>query len=159
MNRALFAGLSSGKYDSSDEVLRAYAKRYFGVDDAAAKGWAEWLADWGDPFAVDIGQSRRQLDELLAKTPNKDDWRLRQWELKLELFRLHGEIAKGKRWTPERLELVDRFWKVREEIHRGLWGLGPQRHIFHRSHCRLPWFRSWAKHVSLEAKEVMSKEQ
>jgi len=159
VNVALFAGLSSGKYGSSDEVLRAYAKRYFGADDATSKDWAKWLADWGDLFAVDIGQSRRKLDELLAKTPKKNDWRLRQWELKLELFRLHSEIAKGKQWTPERLELVDRFCAVREKIQRGLWGLGPQRHWFHRNYCGLSWYGSWAKHVSEEAKEGIDKEQ
>ena len=101
---------------------------------------------------------RRQLDVLLADTPKRESWRVRQWALKLELFRLHAEIAKGKDWTHERLALVDRFWAVREQIHRGLWGLGPQRHAFHRKYCGVPWYKSWAKHVGQRAKKL-GKEQ
>ena len=124
VNKALYAGLASGKFRTADEVLRAYAKRYFGVDDETAGQWAAWLAAWGKPYDVDTAAARTQLDALLAKTP-KGDWRRRQWELKLELFRLHGEIAKGKEWTPERLALVDQFWAVREADPPGSLGARP----------------------------------
>ena len=131
-------------------MLRAYAKRYFGVDDETAAQWAAWLAAWGKPYDVDTAAARIQLDALLAKSPT-GDWRRRQWELKLELFRLHGEIAQGKEWTPERLALVDQFWAVREQIHRGLWGLGPQLHVFARKFSPMPWYASWAEHVAVES--------
>jgi hypothetical protein len=157
VNKALYAGLASGKFRTTDDVLRAYAKRYFGVDHQTAGQWAAWLKTWGSPYAVNTAESRKQLDALLAKTP-KGDWRRRQWELKLELFRLHGEIAKGNVWTPERLALVDQFWSVREEIHRGLWGLGPELNIFARKFCPIPWYVGWAKHVSEKA-EALGKER
>jgi len=147
LNKALYAGLCSGKYRTADDVLRAYARRYFGVDQATAQGWAEWLKAWGSPYEVNTTEARKELDRLLADTPKRHLWRVQQWVLKLELFRLYGEIAKGKRWTPERLALVEEFWAVREEIHRGLWGLGLQRKAFHRQYCGLPWYKSWAKHV------------
>jgi hypothetical protein len=148
-NKAIYAGLASGKYRTADEVLRAYAKRYFGADDETAAPWAAWLAAWGKPYDVDTARARAQLDALLAKSP-QGDWRRRQWELKLELFRLHGEIAKGKEWTPERLALADQFWAVREQIHRGLWGLGPQLHIFARKFSPVPWYASWAQYVAAQ---------
>jgi hypothetical protein len=154
VNKALLAGLASGKYRTADEVLRAYARRYFGVDDETAQGWAKWLTAMGSPYAVNVAEARRQLDDLLANTPKRDSWRVQQWVLKLELFRLHGEIVKGRTWTPERLALVDELWAVREKIHRGLWGLGPQRHCFHRQYCGLPWYASWAKHVAQTAKPL-----
>ena len=44
-------------------------------------------------------------------------------ELKLELFRLNRRIMAETGWTPARLDAVDHFWQVQEEIYRGLWGL------------------------------------
>ena len=92
VNRAILAGLSSGKFRTSDEVLRAYARRVFGVEEPTAAAWAQWLAAWGRPFDADPQQSAAESAELLKKTPN-DSWRRRQWELKLELFRLNRKIA------------------------------------------------------------------
>lgn len=153
VNKALLAGLASGKYASADEVLRAYAQRYFGVDEAVAARWAAWLKAWGRPFEVDTAQSARELAELVAATP-QGGWRRQQWERKQQLFALHHAIGEGDVWTPERLACVERFWQVQEQLQRGLWGLAPPRHIFARSATPLPWYPSWAKYKAAQAQSL-----
>ena len=157
VNKAILAGLASGRYRTAEEVLEAYARRYFGVDADTARLWAAWLKAWGKPFDVDTRKSAATLEMLLKKTPKKD-WRLRQWELKQQLFAVHREIGSGTPWTPERLAAVERFWDVQEQIQRGLWGLAPQRHIFGRRYTPLPWYASWAKFKATEAQSI-GKEQ
>ncbi len=157
VNKALMAGIGSGKFRTADDVLCAYAQRYFGADAQSAKAWAAWLAAWGRPFDVAPEDSTRTLADLLKKSP-RGEWRRRQWELKLELFRLHASISRNKGWTPERLKLADQFWAVQEQIHRGLWGLAPQRHIFDRRFTPVPWYADWAKAASQQAGK-MGKEQ
>jgi hypothetical protein len=49
---------------------------------------------------------------------------------------------------------VEAFWAVQERIHRGLWGLAPQRHIFGRRYTPLPWYASWAKHQAAQAQTI-----
>ena len=61
VNKAILAGLASGQYRTADEVLEAYAQRYFGVDADTAKLWAVWLKAWGKPFAVDTAPLRRDV--------------------------------------------------------------------------------------------------
>jgi len=157
VNKAILAGLASGQYATADEVLEAYARRYFGVDSETARLWAAWLKAWGKPFDVDTQQSAATLESLLKKTP-KGGWRLRQWELKQQLFAIHREIGPGTQWPPERLAAVDRFWAVQERIQRGLWGLAPQRHIFGRRYTPLPWYASWAEFKARQA-QAIQKEQ
>jgi len=147
VNKAILAGLASGQYGTANEVLEAYARRYFGVDRQTATLWAQWLRAWGKPFDVDPHKSAKTLATLLAKTPN-GDWRRRQWELKQQLFAINQEIGRGTQWTPERLAAVERFWSVQEQIHRGLWGLAPQRHIFGRQYTPIPWYASWAQYTA-----------
>ncbi|MBN2292380.1 MAG: hypothetical protein JXM70_08145 [Pirellulales bacterium] len=146
LNKAIFAGLGSGKFKTSDEVITAYAKRYFGTDNATSARWAKWLSGWGAPFQRDTIKAKTELEKLLAKTPNRDSPRVREWVLKTELFDINRKIGSGDKWTPERLELAEQYWQTREKIHRGIWGLGPQRHIFARKFLSPPWYRSWAKH-------------
>lgn len=153
VNKALLAGLGSGRFQTADEVLRAYARRYFGVDAKTAEEWAAWLKAWGKPFAVDPRKSGEVLAALLKKTPN-DNWRRRQWELKQQLFEIHQRIGPGTQWTPQRLAEVERFWAVQEKLQRGLWGLAPQRHIFGRRYTPLPWYASWAKYQSARAQTI-----
>ncbi|NOX55460.1 MAG: hypothetical protein GXP27_13685 [Planctomycetes bacterium] len=147
VNKALVAGLSSGKFRTADEVLRAYAKRYFGADETTAARWAEWLKQWGRPHKVDTKRAGQTLAELLKDAP-PPTWRRRQWELKQELFRLNQLIGTGEEWTPERLEAVNRFWQVHEQIHRGVWVLGPLRHMFGRdgTEAAVRWHKSWLQH-------------
>lgn len=157
VNKALLGGLASGTYQTSDEILTAYAMRYFRVDEPTARKWAAWLKAWGQPFRRDTAKSAGTLKKLQKATP-EGDWRLRQWELKQELFAANEAIGTGNRWTLERLAAVERFWAVQEKIQRGLWGLAPQRHIFARRYTPTPWYRSWAEHQRTEARSV-SKEQ
>jgi len=111
----------------------------------------------GKPFDVDTRQSAATLELLLKKTP-QGGWRLRQWELKQQLLAIHHEIGPGTQWTPERLAAVERFWAVQEQLHRGLWGLAPPRHIFGRRFTPLAWYASWAKFKATRA-ESIGKEQ
>jgi len=147
VNKALLAGLASGKFRTADDVLAAYARRYFHADEKAAAQWAQWLKRWGEPFAVDTRQAAQKLSQLIERTP-ATSWRRRQWELKLELFRAHAAVGQGPEWTPARLAAVDRFWAVQEQLYREVWGLGPLRHIFDRRYTALPWHAAWSKHVS-----------
>ena len=154
VNKALLAGLGSGCFQTADAVLRAYAQRYFAADAQQAEDWAKWLTVWGRPFEVDPQKSAQQL-ALLRKNGR---WRERQWELKLELFRLNKLIGVGNDWTPDRLANVDRFWQVHEQIHRGLWGLTLQRHIFDRRFTPIAWYAGWAKRVATQV-EPLGEEQ
>jgi hypothetical protein len=152
VNKALLAGLGSGQFRTGDEVLRAYATRYFGADRQQAAPWAQWLTAWGRPFDADPEQMAQQLARL--KQPGASGWRERQWELKLELFRLNKRIMAETGWTPARLDAVDHFWQVQEEIYRGLWGLTLLRHVFARCYTPAPWYADWAKHASTHAKSL-----
>jgi hypothetical protein len=153
VNKAILAGLASGQYRTADEVLDAYVRRYFGVDADTARLWAAWLKAWGKPFEVDTQKSAATLETLLKRTPQRT-WRVRQWELKQQLFAIHHEIGPGSQWTPERLAAVERFWAVQEQIQRGLWGLAPQRHIFGRRYTPLPWYASWAKFKATQVQAI-----
>ncbi len=148
VNKAIYAGLASGRYASSADVLQAYAARHFGTDEETSRRWAAWLAGWGAPFTRDADQAQAQLALLLEATPGRDRRRVQEWVLKTELFRLHRQIeASGGEWTPERLELVENYWRTRERIQRGLWGLAPQKHIFAREFFSPAWYKSWSQHV------------
>ena len=47
---------------------------------------------------------------------------------------------------------VEDFWAVQEQIHRGLWGLPPLRHIFDRRFTPMPWYAEWAKLAAEQAR-------
>lgn len=146
VNKALLAGLGSGKFAHADEVLKAYAKRYFNADDADAAAWAEWLKAWGRPFAVNPEACGAALAPLLAKVGD-DPWRASQWAMKLDLLKAHNAVMALTEWTPERLARVDDFWKTYEMLERRIWGLGPVRGCLGRSGCDFPWYREWAQQV------------
>lgn len=145
VNKALLAGLASGKFQSADDVLRAYARRYFGANAETAGRWAEWLRQWASPFEVDTEKSGRELAELL-KDAGPASWQRRQWELKQEMMRWNQVVGTGDDWSPERLAAAEEFWKTHEEIQRGLWGLALLRHGFGRRGTGVPWQASWNKH-------------
>jgi len=157
VNKALLAGMSLGRFSTADQVLRAYARRYFAADEQQAAAWAKWLRQWGRPFEVDPDRAAQALAQLPAPS-GKHLWRWKQWQLKCELFILHRRIGLGENWTAERLATVEQFWAVQEELHRNLWGLGPLRHVFARRYTPLPWYASWAKYQA-ERAESLSKEQ
>ena len=147
VNKALIGGLASGQYDSAQEVLTAYAERYFGTNKEVSEKWAQWLEQWGSAYTVDTDILAKELTDLLAETPaQSNNWRLEQWKWKLELFAVHKKIMDaGTVWTPERLEWADRFWDIQEKIHRSVWGIAPPRHIFARYSSPMPWYASWAQ--------------
>jgi len=154
LNKALFAGLGSGKFKTAHEVLTAYASRHFGTDDETSAVWARWLAAWGRPFHRDMDKAKAELVELLKNTPKRDAPRVREWVLKTELFDIDRQIGDGDNWTPKRLELVERYLQTREKIRRGIWGLGPHREIFARKSINTTWHTSWANHQRDEARQI-----
>lgn len=154
VNKALLAGLASGRFAKADDVLSAYAMRYLRAEEPpAAVQWARWLRAWGQPFQVNAEQAHAELTRLPGASAPVS-WRREQWRLKCELFRLHARIMQGSNWTPQRLALVDQFWATQEELYRKVWGLGPVRHIFERRYTPLPWYQSWAKHQAELARGI-----
>ena len=142
VNKALLGALFTGKQKTSRDVLLAYAKRYFGADDAQARQWADWLATWGAPYSVDAAAARKALDHLSG---DPTSWRRRQWELKADMFAANQVIGTGATWTPERLAHADEFWAAEEKLQREVYGIGPLRHILNRRFIEMPWYKSWAK--------------
>jgi len=142
VNKALLGALFTGKQPTAPDVLRAYAKRYFGADDAQARQWADWLAAWGAPYSVDAAAARKALDRLPGDPAS---WRRRQWELKADMFAANQAIGTGDTWTPARLARADEFWAAEEKLQREVYGIGPLRHILNRRFLELPWYPSWAK--------------
>jgi hypothetical protein len=160
VNKALLGGLwtdqyksSTDRYNSSDAILQAYAKRYFNADDAQARQWADWLTPWGQPFNVDAAAARKSLDALSG---DPLALRRRQWQLKAEMFAAHRAIGAGNDWPPERLAHAEEFWAAWETLQRGVWGLGPARHILAAPFIGLPWYKSWAEHRNLAATQPTS---
>jgi len=153
VNKALLAGMSAGRLGDADGVLAAYAQRYFDADAQAAKLWAHWLKSWGRPFEVDVEEAAPTLVRLVQLSP-ESLWRLRQWEAKAELVRLHRGIGDGDEWTAERLAKVEDFWAAQERLQRDIWGLGPVRHVFARRFTPLPWYKSWAAYQAAHAQEL-----
>jgi len=151
VNKAILAGLFSGRYDSSRLVLEAYAKRYFGADHEQSMRWATWLAGWGDPFSRDAVGALKDLDGLSGERSN---WRRRQWELKARMFVAHQAVMSEKTWTAPRFAHVDEFWAAQEILQREVGGLGPLRHIFGRRHTPLPWYPEWAKRQAEKAAQI-----
>jgi hypothetical protein len=146
VNRAILAGLSSGQYLNSDKVIGNYVRRYFDAGNSGVQDWIHWLKKWDAPFDVEPGKALQDFTELNVK--KSDNWRMRQWQLKIELFQLHRQIGNGSEWTTERLAVVDQFWAVQEELFRTVWGLGPLRQILARKSTPLPWFKGWAQFIS-----------
>ena len=71
VNKALYAGLASGKYKTADEVLEAYAARYFGTDAETSKQWAAWIKAWGSPFSRDTEESQGRTRNITSQHPEQ----------------------------------------------------------------------------------------
>ena len=142
-NKALLGGMSSGAYAASDDVLRAYAERYFGAAGPEAEAWAEWLSGWGEPFDRDIVAARARFDSL--SKPAGGSWRLDQLESKLRLFEAHRAVLDGDAWNETRLGAAETFFAEREHLNREVWGLGITRHILDpewNTNCP-SWYGEW----------------
>ena len=153
VNRAILAGISSGRFAAVDEVLRAYAQRYFHADGESAAAWAAWLKQWGRPYEVDTAQARAEFERLCEGMP-RDDWRVRQWDLKIELFRRHAAIMSEETWTEARLANAEAFWATREKLEREVYGLGVIRHGLAKPYTPVPWMKSWSDYVAQHAEEM-----
>ncbi|MHB1357464.1 MAG: hypothetical protein ACYCZF_15965 [Anaerolineae bacterium] len=141
VNKALLAGLSSGQFATANEVLQAYAERYFAAKGADRAGWAEWLTRWGTPFTADITRARAEFD-LLARSATPG-WRLEQWACKLRLFEAHRDVLAANTWDAGRLAAAETFTQVREELQRRVWGLGRIRHVLNERYFQPSW---WTEH-------------
>ncbi len=144
-NKALLAGLASGRYADAQAVLRAYAQRYYGADAARAARWANWMVAWGDRRRPPLPEAQQQLDELARQASG--GWRLEHWRSKVALETLDRKIGTPKpdAWTPEKLALVDAFWAQQEQLQRGVYRLGPVRHVFTPKFVPPRWYDSWQK--------------
>ena len=140
INKALLGALFTEKQKTSLETLHVYAKRYFGANDAQSKEWADWLIAWGEPFSRDVLDARNRFNSLPGDLNN---WRQKQWEIKIDLFNAHQAIMSEKDWNPKRLSNVERFWNAYETLQRDVYGTGPMRHIFAKKFIGLPWYKEW----------------
>ncbi len=145
VNKALLAGLGSGRFADAGEVLRAYARRYFGAASDRASQWAHWMALWGDRTQASLPEAGRELERLADDAPAM--WRLEHWRSKVKLETLDREIGEpGENgWTDAKLRLVDGFWAEQERLQRQVYKLGPVRHVFARRFSPPRWYDSWMK--------------
>ncbi|WP_347244338.1 hypothetical protein [Thermogutta sp.] len=150
VNKAILAGLASGRYSSTDEVLRAYAVRCLCATDANTAEWVAWLKLWGRPFEVDAAAAEKDLEKMLP-VDRPGNWRVVQWRYKCKLMKDHQEVMRENEWSAERIAAAEHFFAAQEELQRKVWGLGPLRHIFARPFTPLPWYGSWADYQKKHA--------
>lgn len=144
-NKALLAGISSGKFSETGKVLEAYAHRYFRADEEKSKRWADWLAAWGNRKSVKLPEAADQFEELARGV--EPGWRLEHWRSKVKLETIDRNIGapKENEWTAEKLKWVEQFWAEQEHLHRDIYKLGPLRHVFARKFNPPAWYDSWQK--------------
>lgn len=144
-NKAMLAGISSGKFPDAAAALNNYAARYFAADEVKAKRWAEWLMPWGVRRNVKVPLAGEELEELARGL--EPTWRLQHWRCKVKLEELDRAIGvpREKEWTSEKLKLVDAFWAEQEHLLRDVYKLGPLRHVFGQKFCPPAWYESWQK--------------
>lgn len=146
-NKAIVAGLASGRVPDADAALADYARRYLGATDATAPRWAAWLARWGDRRSVRLPSAADELAALTRDAPT--NWRLDQWRIKVELETLDRAIGKPSLddWTPARRDLADRWFATQERLYRDVYRLGPVRHVINPRTSVPAWHASWSKAV------------
>jgi len=138
INKAVLAGLSSGRFASADDVLRAYAERHLGGD---AAGWAEFMAALGDFFTIDIAKARRLYDRLASSA--RPSWRLAQLAERLNLAEADAAVRARTEWDADRLAAARAFLDAKERLYRPIWGLGLGRHIFQFEGKMPPWYSEY----------------
>jgi hypothetical protein len=138
VNKALLAGLSSGKFASSGDVLAAYAERYFGSVGAEREAWAEWLAAWGESQSVDLAAARKEFDSLARRA--RSGWRLDQWECRLRLSEAHSQVTKQPEWNDAADAAAAQFVTERDRMYREVWKLGLVRHVLNYRFSQPAWY-------------------
>ena len=138
INKAILAGLSSGQYATADEVLHAYAERYFGGN---PDGWSKLLHLMGNFETINVVTCRALLDKLSPGAGNS--WRLQQIVERLNLAEAHQTVRAETDWTPKRLAAAGEFLAAKERLYRNVWRLGLQRHSF-RFESNMPdWYKNY----------------
>lgn len=140
INKAILAGLASGKATRIRTILKLYARRYFGGDSDA---WADWLGQWGDRRQVALNGAEREFNRLALTA--RPGWRLEQLRSKVRLEKLDRQIGEPTvdEWTPAKRRLADSFWVEQEHLQRDVYKLGPVRHVFARKFHAPTWYDSW----------------
>jgi len=142
-NKALLAGISSARFKDDNETLRAYAQRYFGATPEGADNWAKWLSQWGNRTKVPLPAAAKELESLSQGV--KSTWRLEHWRIKVEMETLDRAIGVPKQWTPEKMDLADKYFAVQERLYREVYRLGPVRHVLNPRFMPPVWYDSWSK--------------
>ncbi|MEZ5276076.1 MAG: hypothetical protein R3F07_06840 [Opitutaceae bacterium] len=145
INKAILAGISSGRAKTARSILKLYARRYLGAE---ADAWADWLMLWGDRRNVDLKKASSIFETL--RSTARPGWRLEQLRSKLALETIDRKIGNpdpGK-WTRSKRRLADRFWAEQEHLSRDVYRLGPVRHVFARKFHPPVWYDSWMKTTS-----------
>ncbi len=154
VNRAIWGALTSDRSDGAGEVLTEYAARYFRAGENAP-AWAEWLAQWGEPFDVDIHAARADFAKLVdgldrpfivhdgRRLSPELNWRLIQWECKLRLLDIDARLREVERWDDTAMELARKFVDERQWMQRKCWGIGPLRHAIHPHFQQPTWWQDY----------------
>lgn len=140
INKTLLAGLSSGQYSSADEVLKAYARRYFGT---SPEGWCDLLRLMGDFETIEPVKCKKLLDKLSAGVVNT--WRFQQVAERLKMAGAHQAVLAESDWTQKRLAAANAFIAAKERLYRNVWRLGLQRHSFRFENYMPGWYESFIK--------------
>lgn len=151
VNKALLAGISSGRGKTARSILKLYARRYLGGD---ADAWADWLLLWGDRRTVDVEEANRVFARL---EPNATrGWRLDHLGSKLRLETLDRQIGRPapEGWSRPRLKRADLFWAEQEHLLRDVYRLGPVRHVFARKFHPPAWYDSWMQATAIRSDRV-----
>lgn len=138
INKAIVAGLSSGRFRSASEVLETYADRHFGSDPA---GWSEFLHLMGDFETIDVSKCRLLFDRLAQG----GGWRLQQLAERLNMAEAHQAVVAEDTWTPTRFTAAEAFLAAKERLYRDVWRLGLQRHSFRFEDALPKWYDEYAK--------------
>jgi len=149
VNKVLLGRLWADDSLTDEEILAAYARRYFAADESQARAWVDWLMPWGTPFVHDAVTAREKVHGLSG---DQTAWRRRQWVLKADMFVAHQTLAGGSGWTAERLARVEDFRSAYERLNRQVYGLGPLRHSLGPDFIDLPWYKDWLRYRKASTK-------
>lgn len=152
-NRAIWGALTSGHAGTAREVLIEYAARYFDAGENA-EAWAKWIAQWEEPWEVDLLEGRQELDALFTRLGDaclrrypricpELNVRLAQWECKLRLFELDSVLRAVTEWGPREMTIAADFVDEREWLQRNCWGIGPLRHAIHPHFQQPMWWKDY----------------
>jgi len=140
INKVLVAGLGAGNYETSDELLRAYAARYLGGDEAA---WSAWLSRMGRVDTVDPVEARSRFDEIT--TSSRPSWRLRALAEKLNMLESDAAVRSETTWNQAKLAAAGNFWAAKERLWREVWGLGLGRHALKFDWQAPDWYAEYVQ--------------